>query len=157
MTNTLRSQINSLAATFASAVFDAIRGASLADILEDGGRSEVRNGRGDRVSPGRGASAATVRRVAAGGDQPDPQLAPATAKKAAKGGRLARRSPEEIERALELVVALLRSTKDGLRSEQIRAHIGMQKEALPRVLKEGLATKQLRSKGEKRSTTYTAA
>ena len=74
-----------------------------------------------------------------------------------KSGRLARRSSEEIEKALELVVALVKSTKGGLRSEQIRAHLGMQKEELPRVLKEGLSTRQLKSKGQKRSTVYSAA
>ena len=57
---------------------------------------------------------------------------------------------------LEAVVAVLKSTKDGLRSEQIRDHVGVRKEELPRVLKQGLSTKALRSKGQKRCTVYTA-
>jgi hypothetical protein len=45
---------------------------------------------------------------------------------------------------------------DGLRAEQIRSELGMQAKELPRVLKEGLASKKLRSKGQKRATTYYA-
>ena len=46
--------------------------------------------------------------------------------------------------------------KEGLRAEEIRANLGMEAKELPRVLKEGLAKKKLRSKGQKRATTYTA-
>jgi hypothetical protein len=134
MTNTLRTTIADLATTFAIAVTRAIRGASLDDILAmTGAEAPARPG------PGRPRGPAAAR------------------PKKTKGARLARRSPEDIEKALELVVALLKSTKNGLRSEQIQKHLGVQKEELPRVLKEGLATKALKSKGQKRSTTYIAA
>ena len=43
-----------------------------------------------------------------------------------------------------------------VRAEQIRERLGMESKEMPRVLKEGLAKKVLKSKGQKRSTTYTA-
>jgi hypothetical protein len=71
-------------------------------------------------------------------------------------GRLPRRSADEISAALDQIVALVSKNKDGLRAEQIRSELGMQAKELPRVLKEGLNTKKLRSKGQKRATTYFA-
>jgi hypothetical protein len=71
-------------------------------------------------------------------------------------GRLPRRSPEEIAKALEQVVALLATHPGGLRAEQIRAELGMDVREMPRVLQAGVAHKMLKSKGEKRATTYTA-
>jgi Fic family protein len=58
---------------------------------------------------------------------------------------------------LQDVVALVKASKGGLRAEQIRAKLGMQRKEMPRVLREGLAKILLRSKGQKRSTTYTAS
>jgi hypothetical protein len=55
------------------------------------------------------------------------------------------------------VVSLVRSHKEGLRAEQIRSELGMQAKEMPRVLKEGLVKRKLRSKGQKRATTYFAA
>lgn len=54
------------------------------------------------------------------------------------------------------MVGLVKKHGDGLRAEQIRAELGMQAKELPRVLKEGLASRKLRSKGQKRATTYFA-
>jgi hypothetical protein len=74
-----------------------------------------------------------------------------------RSGRLPRRSIEDITKALDQVVALVKSKKDGLRAEQIRAALKMQSKEMPRVLQEGLAKKKLKSKGQKRATTYLAA
>jgi len=41
------------------------------------------------------------------------------------------------------VVALVKTKKDGLRAEQIRAALKMQSKEMPRVLHEGLAKKRL--------------
>jgi hypothetical protein len=71
-------------------------------------------------------------------------------------GRLPRRSPEQIAKALDWVIALLKGKEDGLRAEQIRAALKMQSKEMPRVLQEGLAKKKLKAKGQKRATTYTA-
>ena len=86
-------------------------------------------------------------------------LAPtaSAAPRARKSGRLARRSIEDITKALDQVVALVKGKKDGLRAEQIRAALKMQSKEMPRVLKEGLDKKKLKAKGQKRATTYFAA
>jgi hypothetical protein len=128
----LRSNLQSLAVSFADSVLQAIRSASLEDLLGEGG-GEARRG------PGRPR----------GGTTGSP--------KARKAGRLARRSPEQIAEALEAVVALVKTKKDGLRAEQIRTALKMQSKEMPRVLQEGLAKKKLKAKGWKRATTYFAS
>jgi hypothetical protein len=90
------------------------------------------------------------RRARGGGGQPDPL-------RKKKGGRLARRGPEEIAGTLGTVVSLLRGKKAGLRSEEIRKALKLDVREVPRVLKEGLAKKKLKSKGQKRATTYFVA
>jgi hypothetical protein len=147
MTNSLRSQISDLASTFASAVLTAIRGSSLEDILAETKSSAEAPRRG----PGRPRRSSTA--VAA--PTPKPTNAGAPARKAK--GRLARRSPADIAKALATVVTLVKSSKAPLRSEDIRAKLGMDKKEMPRVLQEGLTKKVLKSKGQKRATTYSAA
>jgi hypothetical protein len=132
----LRSNLAVLAASFANAVLDAIRGASLEELLSEAGAGPQRRG------PGRPRKSATTS---------------AAASSRRSSGRLARRSPEQIAKALDQVVALVKGKKDGLRAEQIRAALKMQSKEMPRVLKEGLAKKKLKSKGQKRATTYFAA
>jgi hypothetical protein len=133
----LRASLESLASTFASSVLQAIRSASLEELLGEGGE-------GARRRPGRPPnSKATPASSAAPGKR--------------KSGRLARRSPEQIAKALDQVVALVKAKKDGLRAEQIRAALKMQSKEMPRVLKEGLDRKKLKAKGQKRATTYFAA
>lgn len=73
-------------------------------------------------------------------------------------GKLARRSPADLEQTLTLVVAMLTADGNkGARSEEIRKLLKLDKRELPRVLKAGLEKKVLRSKGQKRATTYFAA
>ena len=73
-----------------------------------------------------------------------------------KSGGLHRRSTEEIAAALDEVVGLVRKHKDGLRAEDIRAALKLDRREVPRVLKEGIMTKKLKAKGRKRATTYRA-
>lgn len=73
-----------------------------------------------------------------------------------RSGRLPRRSDTEIAAALDQVVALVRKTKEGMRAEAIREGLGLQSKEMPRILKRGLSTKKLKSKGQKRATTYLA-
>jgi hypothetical protein len=131
--NSLRSTLDSLATSFAGAVLDAIRGASIQELLAESGGAP-------RRGPGR------------------PPKAPAAAKPArrAKPGRLPRRSPEEITKTLDRIHGLLKSKKGGMRSEEIRKALKLDVREVPRVLKEGLAKKKLKSRGQKRATTYTA-
>jgi hypothetical protein len=129
----LHSKLNDIAQNFASAVLDAVRGASLQDLHTVGSSNVVRNGQKPSRTP-----------------------SPAPAKRARSSGRLQRRSPEDIANALNKVLTALKGRKDGLRAEQIRGMTGMQAKEMPRVLKEGLSKKKLASKGRKRATTYFA-
>jgi len=147
MSNALRSTIATLASSFAASVVSAIRGASLEEILSVSGASA--SSEAPRRGPGRPRKVTS--HVAA-----KPAVAAAAPARKSKG-RLPRRSPAQIAKALAQVVALVKTKKAGLRSEQIRAALHMQPKEMPRVLKEGLTKKVLKSKGQKRSTTYTAA
>jgi hypothetical protein len=138
-TGNLRSALNHLASNFASAVLDALKTASLDDLVSGSAGHAAPARRG----PGRPRGSGTSRSP---GASPGPKRSPA--------GRLARRSPEQIAKAVERVVALVKKSKDGLRSEQIRAELKLDKRELPRVLGEGLAKKVLKSKGQKRATRY---
>jgi hypothetical protein len=132
--STLKSRLDSLASSFASEVVRAIQSASLEELL-----GEVRGKRGPgrpRISTAAPPAAATT--------------------KARRGGRLPRRSAEDIKAALDKVHGLLKTNKSGLRAEQIRKALRLDVREMPRVLKEGLATKKLASKGQKRATTYFA-
>jgi len=133
---TLRSTLNTLATNLASNIVDIIRSSSLEELLGE------RGGPPGRV-PGR----------------PPKSMSNGVAKpsRATTTGRLPRRSAEEIAAALDQIVGLVRKHNEGLRAEEIRIKLGMQAKAMPRLLKEGLATKKLKAKGRKRATTYTAA
>src|SRR5580658_4744910 len=127
---TLRSTLNTLATNLASNIVDIIRSSSLEELLGE------RGGPPGRV-PG-----------------PPPKN---MSNGVAKPSRPPRRSAEEIAAALDQIVGLVRKHNEGLRAEEIRIKLGMQAKAMPRLLKEGLATKKLKAKGRKRATTYTAA
>jgi hypothetical protein len=133
----LQTSLNHLASAFASAILDAIRGASLEELLGE-------TSGGARRGPGRPTAASL----------PQTNGEPA---RVASSGRLKRRSLEDIAKALDEVVALVKKHKSGLRAEQIRAQLKMDRKEMPRVLQEGLSTKKLKSKGQKRATTYTTA
>jgi hypothetical protein len=143
MTSSLQSAIADLASSFTASVVSAIRGASLQDILNHTQASPAKRG------PGRPRGSSAKAKNAKPARTPAPT-------RIAKG-RLQRRSPADIAKALGHVVALVKSNKAGLRSEQIRKRLGLQAKEMPRVLKEGLAKRVLKSKGQKRSTTYSAA
>ena len=136
----LNSQLETLAHSFVNDVIAAIRGSSLQELLV----------------PGVGKPAARTSRLAtAGGDggMPDPISVPV---KKGKAGRLKRRSAEEITALLGKIVLLVKTHKDGMRAEEIRAKLGLESKEMPRILKEGLAKKKLSTKGQKRATTYFA-
>jgi hypothetical protein len=136
MSNRLRSQIDELAASFASSIVETIRGASLQELIAEPHRAAATGGSSRVVS-----KLPTSRAVSA----------------PSSSGRLTRRSPEDIAMVLDNVLSLVRKNKEGLRAEQIRAELGLQSKELPRILKEGLTKKKLKAKGQKRATTYYAA
>jgi hypothetical protein len=136
--SSLKTNLESLAASFASEIVRAIQSSSLEDLLGEIGGSSKR----PRPAVGRPAAA------------PAPSGRPA---KTTKRGRLKRRSAADIAAELDRVVSLVKSHKTGLRAEQIREQLDMQANEMPRVLKEGLSKRKLKSKGQKRATTYFAA
>jgi hypothetical protein len=145
--STLRTALDSLAQSFASGVLAAIRGASIEDLLaESGGGGAVRRGPGRP----RGSVSAKHAPVAA------PAAAVKTSAKTTKGGRLARRSAGEIAKAVDQVVALVKKSKGGLRSEEIRKQLALDVREVPRILRTGVESKKLKSKGQKRATVYSA-
>jgi hypothetical protein len=162
MSNTLNSAIAALATTFANSVVAAIRGASLEDILTVGhagaGAGAPSSPRRTRGRPAKRATekpaATTAARSPIARAKPSAKAAPAPK---SKPGRLARRSADDIGKALARVVELVKKNPKGLRAEQIRSTLKMQSKEMPRVLKEGLVKKTLKSKGQKRATTYSAA
>ena len=83
--------------------------------------------------------------------------APAAVRAKDKGaplGRLPRRSPEDLAKGVEKVASLLRKKPEGLNAETIKAELGIDKRELPAIFKAGLASKVLKSKGQKRATRY---
>ncbi len=131
----LRSSIHSLAQAFASGVLQAIRNSSLEDILaESSGAAKRGPGRppgkrGPGRPPGSGSSSK----------------------------RLARRSADDLAAVTESIVALVKKHPKGLRAEQIRANLRIDKREWMRPLGLALDSKKLTKKGAKRSTTYYAA
>lgn len=143
MPNTsLHSVLHDLASGFAESVLAAIRGASLEELLD--GRDAPRPQRHNPALP-RGWTRSKARLTATG---------KSTVRPTARGKALPRRSAEDVAKTLASVVALVKGKPAGLRSEQIRAALKLDKRELPRVLSEGLATKKLKSRGQKRATTY---
>jgi hypothetical protein len=138
MPGSLRSQLADLAESFTNAVVDAIRGASLDELLAESGAKPRRGGASRAEAPAA------------------PSRSAAKPARTSSSGRLRRRSAEDIAEILDSVVGLVKKHGEGLRAEQIRAELGMQAKELPRVLKEGLASRKLKSKGQKRATTYFA-
>jgi hypothetical protein len=134
MADSLRSHLADLADSFATAVLSAIRSASLEELLAESG--------GPRRGAARPVSAARPA---------------ARAPRASAPGRLPRRSADDIAQVLDSVTGLVKKHKEGLRAEQIREALGLQAKELPRVLKEGLSSRKLKSKGQKRATTYFAS
>jgi hypothetical protein len=129
----LQKTIESLAADFVKHVIAALKDASLQEVASVTGKSIA--------GPAKAAMAAKAPKAP-------------KAKKAGKKGRLPRRSPEDIARALDQIVAAVKAAPKGLRAEQIQAKLGIDKRELPRPVAEGLASKRLVKKGKKRATTY---
>ena len=134
MPNSLENTIAQLASRFAEQILDALRDMSLEEILSETGRR--RDGGGARPAPAARSAAPAPRK--------------------ARGGRLARRSAQDIAKVVEQIVGLLKKNKSGLRAEQIRAALNLDARELPRPIDEALAAKKITKKGQKRATTYFA-
>jgi hypothetical protein len=136
----LRDSIHGLAQNFADGVLQAIRGASLEDILGE----SIAAKRGPGRPPGiRGPGRPPGKR--------GPGRPPGSTSK-----RLRRRSTQDLSGVTETIVALVKKSPKGMRAEQIRAQLGIAKNEWMRPLGLALASKKLIKKGENRATTYYA-
>ena len=150
MQSSLRSRLGELANEFSASVLDAIRGASLEELLSESAGTRSR-GQSVAAAP----RARQARRVPAKAAPAAPAAPSAPAAKR-RGGRLARRSSGDIAGVVASIVGLLKASPAGLRAEEIRAKLGLQAKELPRPLKEGLDAGTLSKTGQKRATTYFA-
>lgn len=144
--STLRHQLDELASTFANGVLQAIRGASIEELVAEsrGGGAAVKRG------PGRPAAAVATSAAA-------PAAAPAAARGGRRrGGRLARRSADDIASVIDRIVDAVKQSTRGLRAEEIRSRLDLLPKEMPRPLKEALESGRLEKSGEKRATTYFA-
>jgi hypothetical protein len=143
---TLKSQLDSLAHSFAERIVEVIRSASIHELSVTG---TVGDGRTSNRPTAFASSGAARRAVSKATSAPAPKPVRAN-------GRLPRRSADEIQAMLDKIVGLVKKNKEGLRAEEIRANLGMQAKEMPRILKEGVSTKKLTTRGQKRATTYFA-
>jgi hypothetical protein len=145
----LRNTIESLASQFASSVLAALRTASIDELADVAGRGApvVRRGPGrPRAESSESSAAAAPARRGAG----------AGAGGRGRGGRLGRRTQNDITRMVESIVDVLAKNGGGLRSEQIRSALGVEAKELPRPLAEALSSGRVTKTGQKRATTYFA-
>jgi hypothetical protein len=139
MPSSLRNRLSELASSFSASLLEAIRGASLEELL--GGQG--------RVAAAAALATRGIQRAAAATKAP--AAAPA---KRGRAGRLGRRTASDITGLVEKIASLLAASPAGLRAEQIRQELGLQAKELPRPLKEGLDAGRFSKSGQKRATTY---
>jgi len=142
--NNLRSTIESLAAQFAASVLSALKGASIDDIY-----SVANKGGGPSSGGGRGRPRGSANVASSSNGAPAPA-------RRGKGGRLGRRTQDDIGKMVEAIVDLLGKHSEGLRAEQIRDALGCEAKELPRPLADALAAGRVTKTGQKRATTYFA-
>lgn len=135
----LRSTIDRLASQFAGSIIEALRGASLDELMDVAG---TRGGAGRR---GRGMGGG-IAAAAAGAEL--------GARRRGRGGRLGRRSADDIARMIDSIADLLAKHPEGLRAEQIRESLGVEAKELPRPLADAVSSGRLTKTGQKRATTY---
>jgi hypothetical protein len=128
----MKNKISELAEEFSEGVLAAIRGASLEELLGEGGGSSAPARRGRPPGPAKIKA-----------DKPE-----------GSSGRLARRSPEQIEATIQSIVGALKKAPDGLGSEQLQQLLSIEKREIASPLIQALEAKVLRKEGNKRATRY---
>jgi hypothetical protein len=135
----LNESLQALTAAFVDNIVAAISGASIDEILGTAGTHSA------TVKEPK-----TVRRTALIAKTSKVGMA---SKASAKEDRLPRRSLDQINEVVEDVARLLKSGP--MRAEEIRDALNLDRREIPRVIKLGLDTKQIKIlSGQKRSTTY---
>jgi uncharacterized protein YejL (UPF0352 family) len=145
MAKVLRDTISNLAETFAASVLNAIRQMSLDEILAEAQRT---GGTYAQRGPSKLIASPSVPAASA-------SVTPSKGRRKG-GGRLARRSQDQIDAVADSIVALLEKHPKGLRSEQIRGILKLDRKEIPRPIQEALSSNKITSEGQKRATTYFA-
>lgn len=120
----LQKTLESHALELANAIVDALKGASLEELVTMTGQRRTPSGRPAPMAPTK------------------------------KGGRLPRRSLKDIATTLGSIRSLLSQHPQGLRAEQIRAELNLDSREMARPLTAGLRSGALKKTGQKRATTY---
>lgn len=128
--NDLRSTIEQLASRFAGNVIEALRRASIDELMD--------------VAGARGAARRGQAATRDGASRPS-------------GGRLGRRTADDIAHMVDDIVTLLTKHSEGMRAEQLREALGVEAKELPRPLSDALASGRVTKTGQKRATTYFAS
>ncbi|WP_394825481.1 hypothetical protein [Pendulispora albinea] len=135
MPQNLQATIRQLAETFAEGLLQAARSASLEEILQS-----------DGAVPGRRTAG-----------RPRKSSAPvAIAEPVAKRGRPAKRNGASGDVSIDRIVEVLRKNPKGLRSEQLRAQLKLEKIPFRQAAAKALDANLITRTGEKRSTTFFA-
>jgi len=88
------------------------------------------------------------------GEAAKPSVRSAGPRSATSGGRLARRSPEDVEKDIVRVVTLLQKHPDLHRAEEISSSLSLTPREMPRILGDAVASKRLVRTGKARGTRY---
>lgn len=128
----LKNTLQAIALQFVDSIVEAIRRSPIEEI----------EGASNGSHAPRSTSAPTVR-------------SSRSAKTTVPGGRLARRSDDQIGEVVDQIATLLRKHPEGLRAEHIRQELDLDVREVPRVLRTGVESKKLVIlSGQKRATTY---
>jgi hypothetical protein len=150
--NRLIENINSIAAELAANFASELTHALLGALTESSTTELAETLTGGASAPVRARSARPAARTSRASKPGVPRKTKAAK---AKTGRLARRTPEQIAEAIADVASLLKRQPEGLRSEQIRELLKLDKREIPRLLQQGVADGAIKIlHGEKRATTY---
>jgi hypothetical protein len=137
----LKSTIDQLAQSFAAGILEAIRGASLQELLVEGGHG---------VAAKRGRGSVPTKTVTTH-TTPTASASPRASK-----GRLARRSADDVAKVVDLVVDALKKSGAGMRSEELQKALKLSKKEIVRPITQALAARKIKKTGQKRATTYFA-
>ena len=146
MPSSLDSTLHDLAEKFASSVMEELRSVTLDELMEGADRAPIRK------QSARFPKGALVARD----EEEEGSALPGSFDRGAAEPAPAQ-PPVDAAKALDLVTKLVRANPKGLRSEELRKMLGLQAMEMARVLKEAMAQKKLKSRGQKRATTYFAA
>lgn len=135
--STLQSRIQALSAAFADSIIAALRETSISELTSAAGVGG--GGRGKHVH----SISENIE------ETPTPRAA-----KAKKTGRLARRSEEDIAKVVEEILVVVKKHPEGIRAEELRVELGLDKKEMPKPMLVALANGSLRKEGEKRATVY---